>query len=316
MGCKFCDLPFDNTFPKDRELSLVQWTRILRELKEWSPLVREVYVSGGEPFLRPDMIEILEQAYQLGINTRMSTIGAFCSQAICDRLLQSPVKWLKFSIHSGNAAIHDALVGRRVFAKVVEAIKYLKSHGYRGNIGILTTIFSGNVADLGSVVRLAQELHVDSVYFRPLFGNTRAVRVYGEPVLSEPSCIVHDASALQAAIDEMKELRNKGAPIVNTDRQLDLIVKQNLGLNEGLPGCKMMYESIYIRPDGTVEVCGHMSLGSMGNVASKSVSEVLSSNAAYQARHIVSRKCQCQGNAFVCKTFADRLSIIIDILRG
>jgi len=315
MSCKFCDLPNDWAFPRECELSLEQWVDILRGLKKWSSLVREIYVSGGEPFYRPDMMDLLERAHQIGIATRLSTIGAFCSKVLCDRLLLSPVKWLKFSIHSANPAVHDDLVGRPVFERAIEAIRYLKARGYSGNIGILTTVYEGNVRELGDIVRLAQRLGVESVFFRPLFGNTTAARVFDRPALPDPSCRIRETSILQAAVEELKEMRQYGMPVANTDEQLDLVVKQSLGLNEGVSGCKMMYESIYIHPDGTVEICGHMSLGLVGNVAQRPVGEVLSSSESYRVRHSVSRTCRCQGNAFVRKTFRDKVSTVLDILR-
>lgn len=318
MKCKFCDLPLDTTYPKEIELSLDQWKRVLRELQDYSGLIRDVFISGGEPFLRPDMCDIIEYAHSLGLDTRTITIGAFCDKSVCDRLLKSPMRWLKFSIHSVRQHVHDQLVGGKVFEKSVSAIEYLRSEGYTGKIGILTTIWEGNVQELGDLARFAEWIGVDSVFYRPLFGNTKAIRLFSEPAHLHPECIVRDHSVVHSAIEELKELKRQGLPIANTEEQLDLIVKQviDIGTNDGVKGCRMMYESIYIRPNGDVEVCGHMSLGTMGNVAERSLSDVLSSEEAYNIRHRVSRDCRCQGNAFVRKTFNEKISIVMDILRG
>lgn len=316
MNCKFCDLPTDNTYPEEKELSLEQWKRILTELGEYSGTVRDIFISGGEPFLRHDMCDIIEYAHSLGFGTRTVTIGTFCTKSVCDRLLKSPMRWLKFSLHSAYQPIHDELVGRRVFEKAIASIKYLKTNNYSGNIGILTTVFEGNVHQLSDIARLAQEVGVDSVFYRPLFGNTKSIRLFGVPVSVNPECEIQNPSIIYSVIEELKKLRYQGLPIANTNDQLDLIAKQVMGTDEGVKGCRMMYESMYIRPNGDVEVCGHMSLGTMGNVSDRSVSEVLFSAEAYSIRHHVSRECRCQGNAFVRKTFSQKISTVVNILRG
>ena len=245
----------------------------------------------------------------------MVTIGAFCTQKVCDRLLQSPMKWLKFSIHSADQRVHDRLVGRRVFEKAVSAIRYLRESGYSGKLGILTTVFRENVHHLDEIVYLAQRLGVDSVFFRPLFGNTRATRLFGVPAPKNPECVIDDHSAVVDAIGKLKDMKRQGFPIADTQQQLDLIVRQTLGKNEGLRGCHMMYESIYIRPNGDVEICGHMSLGTMGNVSHTSLKDVLTSESAYAARHAISRSCCCQGNAFVRKTIGEKVSVVFSVLQ-
>lgn len=316
MRCKFCDLPFDNTFPKHEEMSLAQWKRILKELYDYSPLIREVFISGGEPFLRHDMSDILEYAHQIGLGTRMITIGAFCTPKVCDRLIASPMSWLKFSIHSADPQIHNELVGRNVHAKAIGAIKYLRNRNYKGNIGILTTVWKKNVDALADILNLACDIGVDSVFFRPLFGNTRARRLFGESVPKHEDCVIDEAEKIKNAIEELKRLKKQGLPVANTEQQLNLLYLQSIGANRGVPGCHMMYESIYIRPNGDVEICGHMSLGTMGNIAGRSVADVLNSKEAYTARHAVSRRCRCEGNAFVRKTHKEKVEIALSLIRN
>lgn len=314
MHCKFCDLPSDNTYPKEVELSLPQWKRILKEVQAFSGLIRDIFISGGEPFLRDDMCDILEHAHDLGLGTRLVTIGAFCNKEICDRLISSPPNWLKFSVHSARPSVHDWLVGAEVFEKAIATIEYLVSHEYGGRIGLLTTVWRGNVRELADIARLASQLGVDGVFYRPLFGNTRAVRRFGEAAPVHPDCKIRDYQTALTAVDELKQLKHQGYPISNTERQLDLIVEHVKGTNQGVPGCRMMYESIYIRPNGDVEACGHMSLGTIGNVANRKVESVLTAPGAYRIRHSVSRACKCQGNAFVRKTLREKISIAASVV--
>jgi MoaA/NifB/PqqE/SkfB family radical SAM enzyme len=318
MACKFCDLPTDPTYPKSKELPIARWQEILAELREFNPLVRSVYISGGEPFLRRDLIDLIEHAHCIGMGTRTLTVGQFCDRALLDRLLASPMEVLKFSLHSSQADVHNRLVGRKIFDKAVGAIRYLKANGYRGRLGILCTVFNENVGHLGDVARLGSDLGLDYMLFRPLFGQTIAHRdpvelrsAYAKP---RADLSVTDIDLLRRSIDELRELRNQGLPIANSDKALDAIVGNAEGTFEGVRGCHLMYESMYIKPNGDVDACGHMALGLMGNVASNSVASVLGSRAAYQVRHSVTRKCRCNGNIFLRQTFRERASLALALL--
>jgi MoaA/NifB/PqqE/SkfB family radical SAM enzyme len=315
MACKFCDLPTDTTFPESKELSAATWVRILRDLTEFNPLIRDIYIAGGEPFFRRDLCDILEGAHHLGLRTRLLTIGALCTQKVLDRLLRSPLHWLKFSILSAREQVHDGFVGRPAFGAVVRAVRYLHDHGYPGKMGFLSTVWNGNVRELEEIVKLAEDLRIEGVLFRPLFGQTQSMREFQNPPPLSPLCRIHDPAELRRAIARLKELKLAGAPILNSNEQLDVLVRQNLGTNDGLPGCHLMYESIYIRPNGDIEVCGHMSLGTMGNCANRNVADVLGSKAAWEARHCVSRHCKCQGNIFVRKSFGEKAGLALDVLR-
>ena len=316
MACKFCSLPTDESFPRRVELGLDVWRRILRELHDYSSLITDVYIGGGEPFIRPDLCDLIEYAHEIGLRTRTLTIGAFCTPKICDRLIQSPMEWIKFSIHSADPSVHDELVGRHgTHSRALKAIRYLRSNGYEGKIAIVATVWKKNVSGLTDIVRMAESNGADGVFFRPLFGNTEAIRLFGEPTPRHQDCTVSDRQALVKAIDGLKEMKLAGHSIVNSELQLDVITSQMMGENQGLPGCTMMYESIYIRPNGDIEICGHMSLGTMGNVAHRSVKEVLSSSAAYDARHGISRACRCQGNVYVRKSTSEKLSAAMEVIR-
>lgn len=320
MACKFCDLPTDRTYPKRDELPIARWKQILHELRDFNPLIRSVYISGGEPFLRGDLIELIEYAHEIGMGTRTLTIGWFCRQELLDRLLASPMEFLKFSLHSHRPDVHNALVGRDVYHRAVHAIEYLRQNGYRGRLGALCTVFAGNVGHLPEIAHFAGRLGLDYLLFRPLFVQTTAnrVRERSDKPNTEMNreCVIDDLDVLSHSLRELKRLRRLGLPIANSDHQLDAILGRAEGTFHGDPGCHLMYESMYIKPNGNVDVCGHLALGVMGNLAHKTVSEVLGSREAYEARHAVTRRCRCEGNTFVRKTRSEQAKLALAIARG
>jgi MoaA/NifB/PqqE/SkfB family radical SAM enzyme len=319
MACKFCDLPTDRTYTKPSELPIERWMEILHELQEVSPLLRSVYISGGEPFLRRDLIRLIEYGNSIGMGMRTLTIGRFCDEPLLDRLLASPMQILKFSLHSSRADVHDELVGSAVFEKAVGAIRYLRKNGYQGKLGMLCTAFAGNADHLDEIARFGTDIGLDEIYFRPLFGQTVAFRdpeiVESQPRFAE-DCVIHDTVPLRRSIEALKELRRSGAPIVDDEAQLDAIVSITEGTFNGIERCKMMFEAIYVKPNGDVHACGHLALGVLGNVAHERVRDVLSSPEAKAVRCGISRDCRCQGNLFVRPQTGRRAHLLLNLMKG
>src|SRR5690348_503118 len=125
MACTFCDLPTDNTYPKANELPITRWMEIVEELKAYIPVFKSVYIGGGEPFFRKDLIELIEHAHKIGVGTRTLTVGMFCTPPLLDRILASPMDSLKFSLHSSREDVHNRLVGKDVFQRSTGAVRYL-----------------------------------------------------------------------------------------------------------------------------------------------------------------------------------------------
>lgn len=317
MACKFCDLPTDTTFPKSQELSIDRWKEILDELKAYLPVFKSVYIGGGEPFFRKDLIDLIEYSHAIGVGTRTLTIGVFCTPALLDRIIASPMHSLKFSLHSSREDVHNRLVGRDVYKKSTGAIRYLRENGYEASLGVLCTVYRENVDHLGEIARLGADLGLDYMLFRPLLEQTVADRRTNLLDRVKPEVLqVEDMDVLRKSIDELKELKAEGLPIVDTEEQLDAIADIAQGGIGSKYGCTRMYESIAIKPNGNVDACGNMALGVLGNVAENSVSEVLSSAQAWSVRHGISRRCQCTGNIFVRRTVMSKTSLVLDLLRS
>jgi radical SAM protein with 4Fe4S-binding SPASM domain len=144
------------------------------------PSLREVNVSGGEPFLRRDLPEVLAAMQRacprarLVISSNGLAVGRIRDMA--PRLAAwEPVLGVRISI-DGLAETHDRLRGTPgAFARAVESLEALQGAGVR-DLGIGTTIVEENLADVGQVYRLAEARGVEfsltlvtgsEIYFGP-----------------------------------------------------------------------------------------------------------------------------------------------------
>ena len=130
-------------------------------------------VTGGEPFLRADMPEILAS-----LGTRLPTVvltnGTLFSKHVLDAiapLAQLPVA-LQMSLDSADATVNDAERGAGDFSRVVAAIPALLARGHRVRIG--TTVADGT--PLESLCELHRSLGIsdDDHVVRPIIGSGRA----------------------------------------------------------------------------------------------------------------------------------------------
>lgn len=105
--CKHCFL----SAPEARfgELPLEDCKRVIREMEEIG--VSSVSLSGGEPLVRPDFMEIVDELVKKGINIQsISTNGALVSDRLLDNLEQRGQK-PNFAMSFDGVGWHDWLRG-------------------------------------------------------------------------------------------------------------------------------------------------------------------------------------------------------------
>lgn len=105
-----CDHKCVHCYLVDRrqpELSLSEAERVLDELAEAG--VMSILFSGGDPFLRPDAVDIMQAARERDFDLKINTHGNFIDDALADRLAAMGVYRVSISIYSDTAADHDAV---------------------------------------------------------------------------------------------------------------------------------------------------------------------------------------------------------------
>jgi pyrroloquinoline quinone biosynthesis protein E len=70
LSCAYCSNPL-NLADYGDELTTAEWQRVLAEAQELGVL--QLHLSGGEPLQRRDVVEIVNSANELGLNTKLIT---------------------------------------------------------------------------------------------------------------------------------------------------------------------------------------------------------------------------------------------------
>ena len=66
-------------------------------------------ISGGDPFLRPDGIDIIRAARERHFDVRINTHGNFIDDELADTLAEIGIAKVSISVYSANPEHHDAV---------------------------------------------------------------------------------------------------------------------------------------------------------------------------------------------------------------
>lgn len=131
LECVHC---FIACSPTNYRLKFLETETIYRYLDEAAQLgVREIYFTGGEPFLHRQILPILERALHMAPTTVL-TNGTLITVAVADALgaLQAASRYsleVRVSLDDVDEARNDAVRGRGALRKALRALHLLQARG-------------------------------------------------------------------------------------------------------------------------------------------------------------------------------------------
>ena len=129
LHCDYCCVRSSPTAPR-RELGLARVRRIAREAAELG--VKEIFVTGGEPFLLEDIGEILLSCAAVAPTTVLTNGMLFTGRrAESLRALPRDRIVLQISLDSATPELHDLHRGPGTWARTREGIQRARAHGFR-----------------------------------------------------------------------------------------------------------------------------------------------------------------------------------------
>jgi radical SAM protein with 4Fe4S-binding SPASM domain len=107
-----CNLRCVHCFQVDRvgqELTIEEWSLVLRRLADAGVLL--LTVTGGEPSVRPDLLEFIRRARAESFAVRLKTNGVLLDEAQCAAISAAAVVEVQISVYSADTGRHDAVTG-------------------------------------------------------------------------------------------------------------------------------------------------------------------------------------------------------------
>jgi PqqA peptide cyclase len=158
LACPYCSNPLNLGDYRD-ELTTEQWQRVLVEAQELGVL--QFHLSGGEPLLRRDVVELVKSAHDLGMYTNLITSAVGLSGERAERLKAAGLDHVQISIQADEASISDRIAGTPSFERKLRAAHLVKELGWPLTLNVV--LHRQNIDRLAAIIRMAEELAADRV---------------------------------------------------------------------------------------------------------------------------------------------------------
>ncbi|MBW2616248.1 MAG: SynChlorMet cassette radical SAM/SPASM protein ScmE [Deltaproteobacteria bacterium] len=152
LHCKYCF--YAEEMQSRQDLPTDQWQAFFEELGHLA--VRDVCLSGGEVFVRPDLWELIDSVIENRMRYSILTNGTL----LADKLIQEfeigkrrkRLNSIQVSIDGSCPEVHDKSRGRGSFDKAVRGLRLLKEAGFP--VTSRVTVNRYNVDDLENIAGL------------------------------------------------------------------------------------------------------------------------------------------------------------------
>lgn len=166
-----------------------------------------VVVSGGEPFIRKDILDILQYLKEMNIKILLITNGTLITPEIAKKIGELSPWIVQISLDGSNSMINDAIRGKGVFQKAIGAARLLLAENL--DVRLYPTLTRLNIYDIPNMRKLINELrpgynrlafakfhpsgrgkmHAESLYIEEDEFMKIMREIYKEEKLSQPSAI-------------------------------------------------------------------------------------------------------------------------------
>lgn len=186
------------------ELSFDEGKGLIEDLSEFGSPV--ILFSGGEPLIRPDILELIQYAVKLGRRAVVSTNGTLITERMAAKLQEIGLSYVGISL-DGLEKVHDAFRGfSGTFGRVMAAIKNCQDVGLK--VGLRFTINKRNYEDIPGIFDLVEEKNIPRICFYHLVYAGRGTELVNEDLNHAGSRAVVDLIT-----DRTKLLHDKGLPV-------------------------------------------------------------------------------------------------------
>ncbi len=274
-------------------------------------IVDEVYdfgasflgITGGQPFLRKDLFQVLDYATKKGLSTSIITDGRLLDEEVFQKIVKNQTK-ISVSIDGGKKT-NNVIRGKGAYAAAVAAIKKFSKEKLLNclvytfaNAGEVTNV---NEADMRHVLDLAKKYDARWVVFHgmiPYSNNKVALRADPSPAQYEWLC--------NKLYDLTQEY--KGTPGIN----IYIPFYARVAEQRGMPDFDNWYSNFFlgrcffgkfmsVAENGDAIPCSYNDFYRLGNVKDKSLKQIWADMQSSEFFNKVKDKKNINGKCGVCE---------------
>lgn len=171
LRCRMCglyNLP-EEARSAESELSTDGWKGVIDSAVRLHAAM--VSMSGGEPLVRRDFVELIAYARERGLAVHICTNGTMMNEERARALGGAGVNAVSVSLDSPDREEHDALRGPGNFDKAVNAVRLLRAHAPDAQVGINYLITAQNFRNMVRMPAFAESLDAQQLKLAPIHTN-------------------------------------------------------------------------------------------------------------------------------------------------
>ncbi len=262
---QFCAHCYRDAGPdaSEHELTTDEGFKLLDDIKKAG--FRIMVLSGGEPLVRPDMLDLVKHGADIGLRVVLGTNGTLLTPEWIENLKEAGCARVGISLDSCEASIHDEF--RRMpgaWETTVNAMNDCKRLGMPFQMH--TTVTERNYDEIVRMTDLAVELGAAAHHVFFLVPTGRGTDIEQETIkASQYEKLLNDICKKQQEVDI--ELKPTCAPhFMRIAKRREIPMRFTKGCLAGTHYC-------VITPDGDVHPCPYLPI-KVGNVHDKPFDEI------------------------------------------
>lgn len=268
LRCTYCS-HFTGAGDVPKDLPKEEWLQFFEEMNHCT--VMSVAISGGEPFCRKDLRELIEGIVHNRMRFNILSNGTLITDEMANFLAATGrCDGVQVSIDGSVPTTHDACRGEGNFIKAMQGIKSLRK--YNVPVPVRVTIHRKNVNDLNNIAKLLLE-----EVGLPSFSTNSAAHM--GLCRQNAEQVQLTAEERSQAMETLLKLDRKyngrisatAGPLAEGNSWLEMEKarrdrKQDIPGRGCLSGCNGPMETLAVRADGVMVPCGQMSHMELGRI--------------------------------------------------
>lgn len=173
LSCVFCDRPSPG-----EPMSRAAYAKILDDLIGHG--VKKIHFSGGEIFLHPDVLSILQTTCDRGVQVNFTSNGTLITKEAAKAVTGIGIHSISLSLDSSKPAVHDRLRGRKgAYKSTMRALEHLIRYRKKNpKIRVNTVVTRDTCDDLDDMHALLAGMDRDIIWkLIPVDSQNKKMRV-------------------------------------------------------------------------------------------------------------------------------------------
>ncbi len=277
LRCEHCYQDGTNSAEMTFEQIVESVDEVASTLDVWSDSYgiefdRSANVTGGEPFYRDDLMDILRHIKNRGFDIYLLTNGTQVDNGRAEELSDVGIAGVQVSIE-GPEEVHDSIRGKGSYTEAMKGVKALLAAGH--SVALNMTLSTLNAGHFMQMADIASNMGVHR------FGFSRIVPYGSGEKLSQNMLTTREVHELY---EEISKLKFENMRIVTGDPVAScLLFPEATGATGKVPvgGCSAGLSGITFMPDGTILPCRRLDVP-LGNILADSFREIWATSPVLQ----------------------------------